>query len=138
MRQNSIIKFYFAIIMALMLVSCSKDSEVLCTGNTRLSLEIAKSYFEKCFIAKPLTKSSEVLTPSNKLFYTGDFTPQWDKAKYSRNSVLEGYDVEILLPKYKYVVEREVYDKGKIKTFNVDVTQKLVVLKESETDRMSQ
>ena len=89
-----------------MLVSCSKDSEVLCTGNTRLSLEIAKSYFEKCFIAKPLTKSSEVLTPSNKLFYTGDFTPQWDKAKYSRNSVLEGYDVEILLMSIKTRLKR--------------------------------
>lgn len=91
-------------------------------------METAKSYFERCFISKPLTKSSEVLTPSNKLFYTGDFTPQWDKAKYSTNSVLEGYDVEILLPKYKYVVEREVYDKGKITTFSVNVIQKLVVL----------
>lgn len=88
-----------------MLFSCSKNDEVLSTNNSNFSVETAKSYFEKCFISGTVTKSSEELENSNKLFYTGDFTPQWEKADHTRNNVLEGFDVEILLPKYKYVVE---------------------------------
>lgn len=112
MRQN-LSTFYFAIIMALMLVSCSKGNEILSTDNSNFSLKSAKSYFEKCFILEPLTKSSEEMKISNRLFYTGEFTPQWEKANHTRNNVLEGYDVEILLPKYKYVVDREFMTKAK-------------------------
>ena len=31
----------------------------------------------------------------SNLFYTGDFTPQWNKAEYSKNPVFEGYDVDL-------------------------------------------
>ncbi len=71
------------------------------------------------------------------MFYTGDFIPQWNEAEYSRNPVFEGYDVDMKLPAYRYTVEREYYEDGKIKKFEVPVSQRLVVRQESKTGRMS-
>lgn len=84
MRQNSIYQFYFAIIMAIFLVGCEKDN--LAEVNLqegKLSLDQAKTYFEQCFISGSLTKSGVNNAVNDKLFYPGDFTPQWDKATYS-------------------------------------------------------
>ena len=138
MRQNSIIQFYFAVIMAIFLIGCEKDNlKTMSEKGDQLSLETAKSYFEQSYISETATKSGADIDLKGRLFYPGDFTPQWDKAIYSENAVFEGYDVNMHLPKYKYVVEREYYEKGEIKTFEVPVSQRLVVRKEEATGMMS-
>ena len=137
MRQN-LSTFYFAIIMALMFVSCEKESVAEKDSQQHFSIEYAKSYFEQVLDSYVVTKGCNVQKKKSNLFYTGDFTPQWNKAEYSKNPVFEGYDVDLKLPKYRYIVEREYYEDGKIKKFEVPVSQRLVVRQESNTGRMSQ
>ncbi len=125
--------------MAVVLVGCEKeDLKAISDKDEQLSIETAKSYFEQSFILGTATKSGSEIDLKGTLFYPGDFTPQWGKAIYSENTVFGGYDINIHLPKYKYVVEREYYEDGEIKTFEVPVSQRLVVRKEAATGMMSQ
>ena len=127
------------IVLTVMLVSsCAKDNIVDIspigqdTESIELTLQEAQDYFESSMFLSPMTKSVDTI---KRGFYTGDFTPDWESARYSKNDVLNGYDIEILSPQYKFAVERTTSVKGEEITYEVEASQKLVVLKHNKNGR---
>ena len=95
-------------------------------ADSALTIEEAKAIFGSQMSEISVSRSEE-LTP-------GDFTPLWDKSVSSRDGNISGIDIPIL-PQYKYRVMRSSMSNGAVRAYTVDVTQKMTVLKNTETDK---
>lgn len=131
---KNFIKCLVIIVVMPLLSGCSKDNmEVDESFPGNLSLTDAQDYFEQYLSISPIidskTKSHRECGP----FFTGDFTVNWKQAVYSKNDVLNGYDIPLYLPKYKYTAVRNIYEDGKIITYEVEVYQRLVIMQDNET-----
>lgn len=100
-----------------------------------LSIAEAQAFFESQIAQTAITRSGGErktggLTP-------GEFTPQWKNAVTAQNNRIASVDVPIL-SQYKYRAIRSEFKNGKAKAYTVGVTQKLIVVKSRNSEKIAQ
>ena len=97
----------------------------------------AREFFENK-IEKSATKGSGKATcKNNKGLTTGEFTPQWNKAKISQNDIIGSVGVPII-SEFRYMAIRSEFVKGKAKAYSVMLSQQLLVVKGKQNNKISQ
>lgn len=118
--------------------SCSQEefkepSTDMSKIENELTVEEAKAFFE-LQITRSVTQSSnnepENLSP-------GDFSPCWNQSISSNCKDISSIDVPIL-PQYKYKVVRSIITNGMAQAYAVNITQKLVISKNTKSDKILQ
>lgn len=100
------------------------------------SIEEAKEFFEKQTISHVLNTRAKTKKKKKKLS-TGDITPIWDDAVASSNKNIACYDIPIESD-YKYKAVYSDYYNGKASAKKVNVYQKLIVVKDVQTQQIGQ
>jgi hypothetical protein len=109
------------------------SSQVL---HENFSIEEAKEFFEKQTINYVSNTRAKTEKKKKKLS-TGDITPIWDDAVASSNKNIACYDIPIE-SEYKYKAVYSDYYNGKASAKKVDVYQKLIVVKDMQTQQLGQ
>ena len=122
-----------ALLALLCMVNCT-DRELFqgqhADGVAGFSLQEAKEYFEEQAGTEPVMSRSA----GRAALDPGDFAPYWESAVASSQCRLGSYDVPIA-PAYRF---KAVVADGNGRAGKVEVGQKLVVVKNLDTGRMSQ
>lgn len=122
-----------ALLSLLCMVNCT-DRELFqgqhADGVAGFSLQEAKEYFEEQAGTEPVMSRSA----GRAALDPGDFAPYWESAVASSQCRLGSYDVPIA-PAYRF---KAVVADGNGRAGKVEVGQKLVVVKNLDTGRMSQ
>mgnify|MGYP001629555725 CR=1 FL=1 len=111
----------------------SKDTLI---QNEEFSLQEAKEFFEKQIEQCPVTNRSAKGRKYNQAS-PGEFVPKWGQAIASSLKYLSSYDVPIQAG-FRYKAIRSEYQNGKAFAYIVDVYQKLIIVKDAETDALGQ
>jgi len=124
-----------SVIFILFATSCVqlRDEQAASILSQELGITVseARSFYENDIMSRAETecKSPNVLSP-------GDYTPQWDNAEMSQNSRIACVDVPII-PTYRYRAIRSEFSRGHANAYRVDVSQKLVIVKDRESGAMA-
>lgn len=137
-KENTMKNKILAIAGALLFVLGCTPTELTDTitqpKDARMSIGEAKQAFENeySFVA---TKSAGTARFKGKL-HSGDFTPVWEKARYSDNNAVSSYDVNIISDR-KLSAIRAKFENGRSIAARVNVYQKLVVVKNSKKGKIN-
>jgi len=127
--------FIYTILVSVLATSCihygDEQSIALSDAVTDITVSEARVFYENDIMSRADTecKSPNVLSP-------GDYTPQWDNAEMSQNNRIACVDVPII-PTYRYRAIRSEFSRGHAKAYKVDVSQKLVIVKDRESGAMA-
>lgn len=132
------IRLYLLIgIIGVLLASCVKefmDTPLSATEDEisppYLTVSEAREFFENKYAAMCMTRHSGAHKSSGGL-NPGEFTLFWNESQTSQNQYTGSVDVPIL-PQYRYRAVRSEFVNGRAKAYEVDVSQKLVVIKSKE------
>lgn len=116
--------------MGIMCISCFKETweneQNSRQENEFFSVDEAQKFFENSFITtRSNNKKYKHLDP-------GDFTPKWREAKISKDNRIASVDIPIQ-SKYRFRSMRSESNNGKVDTYSVEITQKLIVIKNKLT-----
>lgn len=100
------------------------------------SLEEAKEFFEKQSLNYAVSTRAGKERKKKK-FSPGDIVPIWENAVASSNKNIACYDIPIE-SEYKYKAMYGDYKNGKASAKIVDVYQKLIIVKDIQTDQLGQ
>lgn len=120
--------------LSLLASSCAQEiNESLSqtSSDGALTVDVAKAVFES-----QVSTSTKALSDVSKKpggLFTGDMTLSWDKAVTSQNEHRSSVDVPILCQQYRYQAIRSEFRGGCAKAYSVEVSQKIVVVKDSHT-----
>lgn len=118
-------------------VACVNDASIVerstQDNETSLSIAEAQAFFEKQVGSSLTTRlqsddKSQTLPP-------GDFSPQWQSARICQNKDIANVDVPIL-SQYRYMAFRSDVFNGTGKAYSVNITQKLVIAKNTKTNKL--
>ena len=136
MKKN----FYYFLPLAILLVGffvyCSDEFEKTSPEKQKADADFvaeAKDFFEQkvgSLQTRMRTKSA-----GDQGFPLGEFAPSWDKSMVSSDGQMMGVDVPIV-SQYKYRSIRKVEIDGRSRSFYADVTEKIVVVKDPQTEKM--
>ena len=139
-------KYYIWVILCLISIicfSCYEEPMDHGQGNSNSDLEAfftateAREFFENK-MEKSATKSSgTVASKTNNGLTSGEFTPQWNKAKISQNDIIGSVGVPII-SEFRYMAIRSEFVKGKAKAYSVMLSQQLLVVKGKQHNKISQ
>ena len=119
--------------------SCT-DSEFGSTNapiqHKEFSLQEAREFFEQQMEQCPMPNRS-AKGQKHKQVSPGDFVPKWGQSVASSLKHLSSYDVPIQAG-FRYKAMRSDYKNGKASAYIVDVYQKLIIVKDTETDALGQ
>ncbi|WP_300700551.1 hypothetical protein [uncultured Alistipes sp.] len=125
-------------IVLLMLVSCTRDPADTRPRNEApgaLSVEEARRFFEdRAERTFQLTRTG-IHPRGFRGLNPGEFTPNWEKALSSQYRKLASIDVPIA-SECRFQAVRSRFRNGEAEIFRVDITQKLVVVKDLATDSL--
>ncbi|WP_348717575.1 hypothetical protein [uncultured Alistipes sp.] len=125
-------------IVLLMLVSCTRDPADTRPRNEApgaLSVEEARRFFEdRAERTFQLTRTG-IHPRGFRGLNPGEFTPNWEKALSSQYRKLASIDVPIASD-CRFQAVRSRFRNGEAEIFRVDITQKLVVVKDLATDSL--
>ena len=119
----------------LLLTSCQLEEmwdDVKDESKETFTIEEAREFFENDYSGK-VTKTSGGQAGG---FTMGDFTPLWDKVVGTRSGRHAAYDVEIIADYRIFAIKAEFGSNG-AKAERMQVTQKLVVMKNTGSGRMT-
>ena len=119
----------------LLLTSCQLEEmwdDVKDESKETFTIEEAREFFENDYSGK-VTKTSGGQAGG---FTMGDFTPLWDEAVGTRSGKHVAYDVEIIAD-YRISVIKAEFGSNGAKAERMQVTQKLVVMKNTGSGRMT-
>ena len=123
--------------------SCYEEPMDHGQGNSNSDLEAfftateAREFFENK-MEKSATKSSgTVASKTNNGLTSGEFTPQWNKAKISQNDIIGSVGVPII-SEFRYMAIRSEFVKGKAKAYSVMLSQQLLVVKGKQNNQIAQ
>lgn len=124
-------------VVLLMLASCTRDPANLNIRNGdsgALSVEEARLFFEDhAGRFSQVTRSGNLKQGFN--LNPGEFAPNWEKARISQFNKLASVDVPIASD-YRYRALRSRFRNGRTEIQEVDIVQKLVVVKDLKTDSL--
>lgn len=136
MKRKNYILITFVGIVAIF-YSCqdtlNSSSPDICEIGSVLTVEEAKTFFETQVSASATRSVSNV----KQRVLPGDFSPCWDQTVSSNSKNISNIDVPIL-PQYKYRVIRCKMTNSTARAYTVNVTQKLVISKKIETNKIGQ
>ena len=128
----------FLVLSLLLLSACVEDSVVNAPpgeGSVDFTIEEARNFFESQTERNLQgTRADGSLQQSNP-FNPGDFTPVWDKAKTSQSRERASVDIPIL-SSYRFRALQSSFNHGRSKVDAVNISQKLVVVKDLTTGRL--
>ena len=105
--------------------------------HTDFSMEEAKASFENQILrTMPMASRAKKTSRRQRFAAPGDFTPLWEKAVASAGKKLECYDVPIE-NEIRYKAIQSEYRNGKATAVAVNVYQKLVVVKNRKSGKMT-
>ena len=119
------------IFSTVLFISCMKDFNDMQyneSAKSILSISEAQAFFEDRISENATRGSSGVASGESRGVVPGEFTPQWYKSKTVQNYSKVSVDVPII-PEFFYSATRYEFNNGKKENYNVEVTQKLVVVK---------
>jgi len=127
--------FIYTILVSVLATSCihytDEQSIALSDAVTDITVSEARGFYENDIMSRADTecKSPNVLSP-------GDYTPQWNNAEMSQNRRIACVDVPII-PTYRYRAIRSEFSRGHANAYRVDISQKLVIVKDRESGAMA-
>lgn len=128
----------FLVLNLMLLSACVRDPGVNAPpveNSMDLTVEDARIFFEAQTERNLLgTRAGASLQQSNP-FNPGDFTPMWDKAEPSRLHERASVDIPIL-PSYRFRALQSGFRHGRSEVCAMNISQKLVVVKDLTTGRL--
>lgn len=128
----------FVVLSVLLLSACVQDpgdNAPPTENSVDLTVEDARVFFEAQTTRNMQGTRADVSLQQHNPFNPGDFTPIWDKAQTSQSHECASVDIPIQ-SSYRFRVLQSVTSQGRSKVHAMNITQKLVVVKDLPTGRL--